>query len=175
MRQWYHDYWYLRVTVHVIRVLIRNKTKQNSTLQNDVCLFWKWISAGISIHCGKSYELQLVPESHVSCSTTGATLNRDMLRDPISKRLAGVILLHLFIFHVTLLHCFFVNPPTTHTQCFSNSSSLHGVLPPFSFILPCFWSSCLVWRQWAPFNAHLLSNYMLLWCMFFLISLGFTL
>lgn len=92
------------------------KTKLNSTLQNDVCLFWKWISAGISIHCGKSYELQLVPESYVSCSTTGATLNRDMLRDPISKRLAGVILLHLFIFHVTLLHCFFVNPPPPHTH-----------------------------------------------------------
>jgi len=85
----------------------------------------------IFIHCGESYELQLVTESHVSHST-GATLKRDMLRDPISKRLDGAVLLHLFLFQVTLLHCFFAPPTPVHTHnVFFYSSSLHSVLHPF--------------------------------------------
>lgn len=68
----------------------------------------------------------------------------------------------------TLLFCTPHTPTHHHTKhgVLFYSSSLHSVLHPFSFILPCFWSSCLVRRQCTLFNPHLLSNYMLLCCFF---------
>lgn len=64
--------------------------------------------------------LWIVTYPWIACSlfTMGATLKQHMLHSPISKRPARLVLLHLFLFQITLEHCCFGAHSLPQTMCF---------------------------------------------------------